>query len=415
MTFRFHAAPPAGEWINDPNGLVFSGGCYRLFVQHSAAADAAIGWARLSSADLLGWRWDGQVILPDAGGYAYSGSVWPDGGAGLEAFLTRHAPHPDGPVQSQHRARSADAGASWTMAPEPFGPSGRNVRDPFVFAGPGGGRGALVARPCDWTDWRADPPSSVEVLAERDGGWAAVGRIDLAPPPGLMWEVPVLLRFGRRWVLMVSTVDRRADRADCDVRYWPGLFDGAAFAPDPGWPGEGRPLDLGPDFYAAIPSAEGGWPGEGRTVVAWASSWATARTMDWGGIRGGPISLPRLVALDVAGRLRQRPWPAAEPLAATRCGLPAQSFEIVVAGRDAELRILGDHRSGDVTVTRTAGDERLNWRRHHAGLLGGADDRGLSLFVDGPLIELFIQPDGLSITAALPGAGTPVVRVTAVP
>ena len=75
--FAFHAAPPPGEWINDPNGLVFSGGRYRLFVQHRADAPdfAVTGWARLSSDDLLRWEWDGVVLSPDASGWAYSGSV----------------------------------------------------------------------------------------------------------------------------------------------------------------------------------------------------------------------------------------------------------------------------------------------------------------------------------------------------
>ena len=54
MSFAFHAAPPPGEWCNDPNGLVYADGAWRLFVQDSATAPdfGKIGWARLSSTDL---------------------------------------------------------------------------------------------------------------------------------------------------------------------------------------------------------------------------------------------------------------------------------------------------------------------------------------------------------------------------
>ena len=64
----FHAAPPAGQWINDPNGLVYAGGAYRLFAQHRADAPAfrETGWAGFSSPDLLRWTCDGAVIPPRA-------------------------------------------------------------------------------------------------------------------------------------------------------------------------------------------------------------------------------------------------------------------------------------------------------------------------------------------------------------
>ena len=91
MSFAFHAAPPEGEWFNDPNGLVFADGAWRMFVQHSAAGPdfGEIGWARLSSTDLLRWDWDGTVIAPDTLGQAYSGSVVAQND-GLTAYLTRH-------------------------------------------------------------------------------------------------------------------------------------------------------------------------------------------------------------------------------------------------------------------------------------------------------------------------------------
>lgn len=59
-----HAAPPQGEWLNGPNGLVRTAQGWVLFAQHRADAPgyAASNWVRFTSADLLDWRCDGAVI-----------------------------------------------------------------------------------------------------------------------------------------------------------------------------------------------------------------------------------------------------------------------------------------------------------------------------------------------------------------
>lgn len=149
MSFGRHAAPPSGEWLNDPNGLIFRDGQWRLFVQHSAEAPdyKAVGWARLSSPDLPYWTWDGPVIPPNPLGQAYSGSIVSEGEE-LAAYLTRH----DGKLQRQVRLASGDLGPTWREG-SPLGPEGRNVRDPFVFhCRATGDWRMLVAEPCDWTD-----------------------------------------------------------------------------------------------------------------------------------------------------------------------------------------------------------------------------------------------------------------------
>lgn len=168
MSFAVHAAPPPGEWLNDPNGLAFVDGQWRLFVQHSAAAPdfKAIGWARLSSPDLLHWSWDGPVIAPDQLGQAYSGSITSEDGA-LSAYLTRH----DGTTQREVRLTSFDGGAPWRQG-SVFGPASRNMRDPFVFfSAVTNDWRMLIAEPCDWNDWRHDPPSTLAVWRRTDGDW----------------------------------------------------------------------------------------------------------------------------------------------------------------------------------------------------------------------------------------------------
>ena len=393
----FHAAPPPGEWCNDPNGLVFADGAWRLFVQHSAAAPdfGNIGWARLSSTDLLRWTWDGPVIVPDSLGQAYSGSVVA-GDAALTAYLTRH----DGAIQRQVSLTSEDAGASWRQG-EPFGPEGRNVRDPFVFfcAATGDWR-MLIAEPCDWTDWATEQPSTLSVWRLEREDWQFVARIGPWMEPGLMWEVPVLVDFGSCQALIVSTINRRNGGAACAVRYWLGRFDGANFAVATAR--EGLLLDHGPDFYAAIVDSPA--PGrDGRMLVAWASNWETARSMPWpGGVHGGPITLPRLLSLDPAsGRLAQRPVAAIEPTAVIAWdGVVPKA--ITIAGDDAELSLALDRRGLHVRRSGLAG--LLDWERCDADAFGDSQAQTISIFNDAGLIEAFIAPAGLTVTAFVPGA-----------
>ena len=369
-----------------------------MFVQHSAAGPdfGEIGWARLSSTDLLRWDWGGTVIAPDTLGQAYSGSVVVQND-GLTAYLTRH----DGSLQRQLQLTSRDAGASWRQG-TPFGPEGRNVRDPFVFfcAATGDWR-MLIAEPCDWARWADQAPSTLSVWRLEGEEWRFVSRIAEWFEPGVACEVPVLVDFGSRQALILSTVDRRNGGSECAVRYWLGRFDGASFEIHSA--AEGRPVDHGPDFYAAIvntvPPAEVG----DRTLVAWASSWATARSMPWpGGIHGGPISLPRIMSLnEAAERLVQQPIAGIEP-AATHQWDGETPMTISIAGEGAELMLTLDSRA--LTVRRRGLGGLLDWeRRDDRAFVDGAAQT-IRIFEDAGLIEVFIAPAGLTVTAFVPGA-----------
>jgi fructan beta-fructosidase len=396
MSFAVHAAPPPGEWLNDPNGLAFIDGQWRLFVQHSAAAPdfRAIGWARLSSPDLLHWSWDGPVIAPDALGQAYSGSITCENGD-LAAYLTRH----DGTVQRQVRLTSSDSGAAWTQGPV-FGPAGRNVRDPFVFfcAATNDWR-MLVAEPCDWTDWAHDPPSTLAVWRRDGGEWVFVSRIGPWDVAGILWEVPVLVDFGACQVMMISTVDRRDGSSACAVRYWPGIFDGADFTPAN--PGPGLLLDHGPDFYAAIVDCATTRGPAPPTLVAWASSWATARAMPWpGGTNGGPITMPRTLRFDApSGRLVQAPVAGAVPLSSIVWAGPEP---ITVTGEDCTLSIMRDDTGLIVLRKGLAG--LLDWERRDQHCFAAGVEQTIDIFNDAGLIEIFIRPAGVTITAFVPNA-----------
>jgi sucrose-6-phosphate hydrolase SacC (GH32 family) len=407
-SFAFHAVAPSGEWINDPNGLIFAEGAYRLFVQHSAAAPdfQEIGWGRFSSPDLLEWRWDGPALPPTAMGSTYSGSVVATK-TGWDAYFTRH--NPDGPWQDQQRASAGQGASDWLEKHGSIGPSGRNMRDPFVFwSAAANDWRMLVAEPCDWTDWRAGPPSRLQIWRSEDRDvWHFAGTIGPWLPSGIMWEVPVLLHFGAWQALIISVVDRRYDLADCSILYWIGEWSGSDFTPASGFPAAGLPLDLGPDCYAAIPNCEAGWPADERVLIGWASNWQTARAIDWpGGAKGGPITLPRRVRLDAAAlRLRQEPIAGAEAHVRWSHAEPGEvPFAITLARGSSLLVVIGDPRTGSLEVKRI-GSEALAWSSVSSDILERVPSRRFTLFEDGPLLELFIAPDGLVITAALPGEG----------
>ena len=400
MKFANHAVAPPGNWVNDPNGLVFSDGQWRLFVQHSAAAPdfKSIGWARLSSADLIHWTWDGPVIPPDALGQAYSGSiVADDDNVGISAFLTRH----DGKLQRQVELTSKDAGVTWQQG-EPLGPEGRNVRDPFVFfcVATNDWR-MIIAEPCDWTDWATTAPSTLSIWRRDGTEWHFVARIGPWVDSGILWEIPVLVDFGAYQALIISTVDRQQDSADCAVRYWLGHFDGVTF--ESVTPNEGLLLDHGPDFYAAIVDSPQSDIRRDRKLVAWASSWATAREMPWpGGVHGGPITLPRKLSLDTAkGRLTQKPINGVKPAKSYKWdGCSAMTIEIT--GDDALLSLVCDEK--ELHVRRHGLGTLLDWTHRNPNAFSHEREQTIHIFNDAGLIEAFFEPAGLTVTAFVPGA-----------
>lgn len=399
LTFAFHAASPAGEWINDPNGLVFMDGQWRLFVQHSAISpdNRETGWARLSSPNLLTWTWDGQVIAPDHTGQAFSGSVVAGEGACLSAFLTRHI---EG-RQRQFVLTSKDSGATWRQD-DAFGPEGRNVRDPFVFfcAATNDWR-MIVAEPCDWNDWRTDPPSTLTIWRKHDAQWIFAGRIGPWMETGILWEVPVLVDFGAHQALIVSTIDQREGKAACAVSYWLGQFDGTTFVRLTN--DESSLLDYGPDFYAAIVDAPQDRDDAGRKLVAWASNWATARSMPWPGeVGGGPITLPRTLSLDETRmRLVQRPVDGIAPsLTCVWDGKDAITIDL--AGDDTVLSLMLD--GGSLAVRRRGLGNMLDFDQRASDVFAQGEAQTIEIFNDAGLVEIFGHPAGITITAFVPGA-----------
>lgn len=395
MSYRFHASAPPGEWINDPNALFFRDGRYQLLVQHAADVPdfRRIGWGRLSSPDLMEWRWDGVALPPEDDLSRYSGSLVSD-----RLFFTDHDR-----ARNWQRQRQAvlapDVGSAWPL-PGSFGPEGRNVRDPFVWRTAQGWR-MLVALPCDWTDWRTDLPSTLQLWGSSDlERWNRLATIGPWSPAGVLWEVPAVIDFGNRQALMLSLVDRRGEATRCEVRYWIGRMDESGFARDPITPEEGRLLDHGPDLYAAIPNVPEDWPHPDRVVTAWASSWRTARGWAAPEARGGgPIAMPRRVTL-AGDRLLFRPAIERRP---DWAGFLGAGAPLSIESDRARLAITIEQ---DRVAVRREGPDL--WDHDRIAPAPTGDQEAAQCYVDGPLIELFWS--GITVTALLPGAGP--VRIT---
>lgn len=384
MSFLFHAAARQGEWLNDPNGLAYIDERYLLYAQHSVNGPSGddVGWGRFTSGDLLAWTWDGVAIEASAKGSAYSGCLV-QGEKGVEAFYTRH--DSGRAVQTQHSA----AGPSFRKESEQLGPTGRDCRDPFVrWCAATEDWRMLVALPCSWTAAADDPPSKLEVWRSSDRiSWERTSAIGPWHPPGVMWEVPVLVTIDDIDVLFVSLVDRRDNAIDCSVHYWLGAFDGVRFSFAAGFPPAGVRLDHGPDFYAAIANLSAGWPDASNVIIGWASNWRSARTRKWhGGSRGGPISLPRSVTIR-GQRLCQSP-------VALALDLPHITGRFSDRLSHGTLTVTADRVRGQLRVQTSDfnGASAVDW---------AGETSSYRLFEDNGLVELFIEPEGLTVTAAL--------------
>lgn len=444
---RFHFRPPAG-WMNEPHAPFEADGWHHLFFQANRRGPfwGGIEWGHAASLDLVHWEHQPPALTPEPGSIAptgvWSGSTVLDESGTPLLFVTAGdaGRQPDQAValaQPTNGGWRLDTHPLVTMPPDPDLVTGQ-FRDPFVWreagqwfmlvgAGVTGlGGTALLYRSQDGRDWQ---PS---------------GRLHAAdcgrhPGVGEMWELPVLLPVrtadGRqRHVLLVCPWWARVpDGQIVEVLHWVGTWspDHGSFVPDHDEP---RRFDHGRHFTG--PS--GYVTSDGRTVlwsIAQDGRSATERLRTgWAHHAGLPLEL----GLDDSGRLTVTP---VGELATLRQALVGEStpddaadtgWAVTLASGLAQVELLIEASltgPGEIVleVTGNAGTEALvrvsaerivlerpmapaydDW---HPGTCDvgpppGAGERTVRLFLDGALLEVYVD-DRTSLTTRLPPTGPP--------
>ncbi len=440
---QLHLTPLSG-WMNDPNGLAFHDGRLHAFFQHEPDQPrwGRMRWGHAASSDLMTWEHLPIALEPGARGPdrlgCWSGSLVVDDSRLPMIFYTGVVRRQGMRVASICRATSRDDLRTWTKDPggpvikrPPAGIRPDAFRDPFVWrddegwamllgAGTFDRRGAvLLYRSADLRGWRYVAPflTTEDVVAAEP--FLAVDDID-SP----CWECPQLVRLGTVDVLIVSVVDRAPAVRPAHVVAFEGQVVGQRFVVH-----HAERLGLGPDFYApAMVTA----PDGRRLLFGWVPEDPPARgaSRTW----AGSLTLPRVLTLDSAGRLRitlagevdrladpptRLPDVAVrdgEPWAHTFQGGPFELRATLVPDGAASIRIDVAGVSGTAADIRfDPRERRLTVSRMGRVLVAGRDQHGstvlpqtpdgvvrLRLVLDGSVLELAAD-ERVTATARLPG------------
>ena len=329
------------NWLNDPNGLVYSNGVYHLFYQHNPFGDVwgNMSWGHATSADLLSWDEQPVAIPCDEQEAIFSGSAVVDtlntsgfgvGGVPPLVAVYTSAYSPASPLagrQAQSLAYSTDDGATWTKyAGNPvLDRASADFRDPKVFwyDGDAGSYWVMAA---------VEAVRHEVVLYKSDDlkSWEHLSTFGPANATGGVWECPDLFELpvdgdpgNTRWVLVVN-LNPGGIAGGSAGQYFLGTFDGVTFRsettvtegtqtddsrmPDYGW------LDWGRDYYAAVSFSNA--PDGRRLMIGWMNNWQYAASTPSQGWRSA-MSLVREVRLETRARA---------PRAGAGCGGPVRGF-----------------------------------------------------------------------------------------
>lgn len=311
----------ARNWLNDPNGLLYSNGIYHLFYQHNPeGADwGNMSWGHATSADLVHWDEQPAAILCDAQEAIFSGSAVVDvhntSGFGtgetapLVAIYTSaySAGSPLAGRQAQSLAYSTDDGATWLKyAGNPvLDRASAEFRDPKVFWYDGGVESYWVMVAVEALGREVLLYKSADLLA-----WEYLSTFGPANATGGVWECPDLFELPvdgepgtTKWVLVVN-LNPGGIAGGSGGQYFVGEFDGVRFRSestvtegmqeDGSRMGEYGWLDWGRDYYAAVSFSNA--PDGRRLMIGWMNNWqygALTPTGDW----RGAMTLAREVTL----------------------------------------------------------------------------------------------------------------------
>ena len=294
----YHFTGPE-SWINDANGVIYHKGTYHLFYQFDPIVDGRRSkrcWGHARSSDLVHWQDWPVAIWPDSKydrGGVYSGNVVIDDKGFPAALYTGNV--------GGHRetygmlARSTDGFVTWTKKMVMDNKQRPNARSPVHW---------------DAQIWKDGGTWYQLIGGAKDGKGAAwlwtSGDLEkwtlkkpiYSGPPGRFWELPYLLPFGEKYVLMIGVGGNP---------YWVGTYDKKTMTFTPDKP-QTRSVDPG-DYYAVNPHMvddKGAGGSQRRILHAWARTPPTpTKTVPWW---QGAHSIPRVITV-AGGRLIQEPIP----------------------------------------------------------------------------------------------------------
>lgn len=363
---RYHFLPPM-NWMGGPCAAAYRGGAYHLFYLYypQGSGWGLMHWGHAMSRDLVHWTHLPAALEPGPGSYdaggVFSGCIVDNDGEATALYTGE-------PGEVQCLATATEDLTVWS----------KHVRNPVLSERPEGLDLSGFRDPCVWREGGASARPAGNIANRDKGVWfMALGSgisdvggavllyrsenlidwrylhplyVGEAQRTGEVWESPSFFPLGGRHVLMVSTRS--------GALYFTGQYTGHAFAPviqgsvDSGGYFHGAQSFAGDDGRRLV----WGWLSEGRFV-------AERNAPGWAGV----LSLPRVIALDPAGRLRMAPAPELETLREhhylfENLPLPPDAPHLFdsVHGDSLELRVvvqLGDAEECGVIVRRSPDGE----------------------------------------------------------
>lgn len=340
------------NWLNDPNGLVYSNGTYHLFYQHNPHGDdwGNMSWGHATSTDLQHWEEKPVAIPCDEQEAIFSGSAVVDvhntsgfgvGGVPPLVAIYTSAYSPASPLagrQAQSLAYSTDDGATWTKydGNPVLDRASPDFRDPKVFWHDGDAGSYWVMVAVEALNHEVVLYKSMDLKS-----WEYLSTFGPANATGGVWECPDLFELpvdgdasDTRWVMVVN-LSPGGIAGGSGGQYFIGTFDGVRFRSettitegmqaddgrmaDYGW------LDWGRDYYAAVSFSN--VPDGRRLMIGWMNNWQYAASTPSHGWRSA-MSLVREVRLVSIGGRPVLVQEALDPFQHQRAGQGAELFAL---------------------------------------------------------------------------------------
>lgn len=223
---------PASDWTNEPHGLIGFNDEYHLFFQKNPTGPffRQLHWGHLTSTDLLSWRERPYAFAPDRT-YDRAGT-WSGAVVEKDNVLYSFYTSVDGAKASISLATSTD-GRTFVKHPQnplissaPSDVAHYDFRDPYLWKHEGVWQ-MIVGAGLQESGGALFHYRSTDLLT-----WEYVGVIQPGVPGSWrsFWEMPVLMDFGDKKVLVVVPIPENGEPAD--AIYWVGEWLNETFVAD---------------------------------------------------------------------------------------------------------------------------------------------------------------------------------------